>query len=316
MPVRELKQSPVLAVEHFGSFEAFRPNDVIGGGRSIPLHPGNFAATRAALALPGSRLVMQRSFARRLEADMGAPGTALIVPMSFDTHAEINGRPITGSTVALIRGAVPTRTLEPQANTCVMLRFHSDMQNRGWVDLESGFELFPAGSDAMNRIQTVLQNVFVQASTCVDVRQFAMSGEAMQESLLLALDDLLLSPKVLKPSPRSFESYRKLVEQIDELTRQHSGGMRSASGIAQNLGVSVRTLQTAVNVVHGTGLQRYVRQKRLWSVRHQLGRGLPGQTVKATALAHGFWHMGEFSNLYKATYGEKPSETLQRASLQ
>jgi AraC family ethanolamine operon transcriptional activator len=35
--------------------------------------------------------------------------------------------------------------------------------------------------------------------------------------------------------------------------------------------------------------------------------------VKAVALANGFWHMGEFSKLYKATFGEMPSGTLAQA---
>jgi AraC family ethanolamine operon transcriptional activator len=55
--------------------------------------------------------------------------------------------------------------------------------------------------------------------------------------------------------------------------------------------------------------------KRLWSTRVQLMAGSSGLTVKAAALANGFWHMGEFSNVYKATFGEMPSETLARSRI-
>jgi AraC family ethanolamine operon transcriptional activator len=312
MPVRNLRKSRVLALERFASFEEFRPSDVIGGGTSIPLHRKDFSATRATLALPASRLVLQRSFARRLEADMGAPGAALIVPMSSDAFAEINGRQITASTVALFREAVPARTLEPHANIYVMLRFQSEMQNRGWVDFQKGFELFSISSDEMRRIQFVLNGIFIHASDCTDARQFSVSGEAMQENLLSALDDVLISAEAIRPNPGSFERHRKLVARIDDLAHENPGTPLSTESLARSLGVSVRTLQTAVQAVHGMALHRYVRLKRLWLVRYQLNRGLPGQSVKAAALAYGFWHMGEFSRLYQTIFGERPSETLKR----
>lgn len=312
MLIRELKSSRVLAVEQFDSFDEFRPNDVIGGGTSIPLHPKEFFAARASLALPASRLVMQQSFARRLESDMGAPGAALIIPMSSDASAEMNGRTVNASTLLLFRGVVPTRSLEPHPNTYVMIRFQSEMQNRGWADYQKGFELFPTGADARWRIQYVLNSMFAQAAACTDTRQFVTAGDAMQESLLAALDHVLVSPEAIRPSPGSFERHRRLVAQIDDLAYENPATPFSTSSLARSLGVPVRTLQTAVQVVHGMGLHRYVRLKRLWFARNQLSRGLPGQSVKAAALACGFWHMGEFSQLYRATFGESPSETLSR----
>ena len=315
MPVRELKASRILAVEHFDSFEEFRPSDVIGGGISIPFRPEEVSAQRAALALPATRLVMQRSFARRLTSDMGAPGAALVIPMLPDAHAEINGQQWTGSKLALFRGVVPTRALEPHANTYIMLRFQSEMQNRGWLDFQSGFELIPIGSRGMQRIQSVLNHIFVRASDCADARQFAESGEAMQESLLSALDEVLLSPRAIKPSPGSFERHRKLVNRLDDLAHDKPATPISTKSLAHSLGVSVRTLQTSVHVIHGIGLHRYVRLKRLWLARQQLSRAFSGQTVRTAALACGFWHMGEFSRLYKATFGETPSETIRRSQL-
>ena len=39
----------------------------------------------------------------------------------------------------------------------------------------------------------------------------------------------------------------------------------------------------------------------------------PAPLVKSVALAHGFWHLGQFAIDYRAMYGEMPSETLARA---
>jgi AraC family ethanolamine operon transcriptional activator len=55
-------------------------------------------------------------------------------------------------------------------------------------------------------------------------------------------------------------------------------------------------------------LHRYLRLKRLWLVRQGLRAG--DTSVKACALAHGFWHLGEFSKSYRQHFGETPSETL------
>jgi transcriptional regulator GlxA family with amidase domain len=62
----------------------------------------------------------------------------------------------------------------------------------------------------------------------------------------------------------------------------------------------VRTLQKAAFSVCGSGVYHYSRLRRLWSVRRQLRTGAPGLTVKASALAHGFWHQSEFSKAYRA----------------
>ncbi|WP_144030830.1 hypothetical protein [Bradyrhizobium japonicum] len=123
MPVREIKAYPILSYQSFGRFEEFRPNDIIGGGISVPLSHEGFSVKRAALALPTSLLVIQRSFARRLEADMGAAGcAALVITVSRrlcrNQWARKNSRQN-----ALFRGVTATRTIEPQANTSVMLRF-------------------------------------------------------------------------------------------------------------------------------------------------------------------------------------------------
>jgi transcriptional regulator GlxA family with amidase domain len=61
----------------------------------------------------------------------------------------------------------------------------------------------------------------------------------------------------------------------------------------------------------GMSLHRYLRLKRLWLVRQQLVAG--NQSVKACALACGFWHFSDFSRAYRLHFGESPSQTLAKA---
>lgn len=82
--------------------------------------------------------------------------------------------------------------------------------------------------------------------------------------------------------------------------------------LARQTGTSVRTLQQATRAVAGLSLHRYLRAKRLLRARQELSTGRT--SVKAAALANGFWHLGDFSRIYAQTYGEKPSVTLARAA--
>ena len=78
--------------------------------------------------------------------------------------------------------------------------------------------------------------------------------------------------------------------------------------IARKLGLSVRTMHDVVRRYRGMSLHRYLRLRRLWLVRQRLLAG--ADSVKAVALAFGFWHLGDFSTSYRDQFGETPSQTL------
>ena len=164
MAVCNLTQSPVLGVERFGSFEEFHPNEVIGGGVSIPLDSGNATAARAVLPFPDSLLVLQRSFARRLETDLGVEhGLGLVIPLSFE--ATIDGRTVDNSTITVTRGKTPSRAVEEHPNTYLMVRFNSDMRARGWANFDKGIALLPASVDLLDRLRATILEMFSVAST-------------------------------------------------------------------------------------------------------------------------------------------------------
>ena len=88
---------------------------------------------------------------------------------------------------------------------------------------------------------------------------------------------------------------------------------RPMRDVAKEFGVSVRTLNNAVVAIRGLSMHRYLRLRRLWNVRQQLVQGATVETLKAIALANGFWHMGEFRSLYRDLFGETPQQTLEAA---
>lgn len=87
--------------------------------------------------------------------------------------------------------------------------------------------------------------------------------------------------------------------------------------IAQAARVSSRSLLQNFRSFTGTSPIRLLRDVRLDAAREALvhGRDDPDATVLSIALDAGFNHLGRFSQAYAARFGEKPSETLRKATL-
>lgn len=309
MPLARLKPSRVLGIERFTDFGEFRANEVLGLGTSVPLQPRDFSLSRAILPLQDGLFVLQRAFARQLEVNAGTDqGVGLVVPFNF--HSVSNGREIDNSTVSVIRGRVPIKSLERQPNTYLMMRFNSDMRHRGWADYDNGLGFFRSHDAALARLRAAILNMFCIASERGDPRQFDVINRPIQETLLACLDDTLVPVDGLAARRGTFDKHRKVVVRLDELAATLGSKPLYSDELARALGVSVRTLQTATRAVHGVSLHHHLRLKRLWSTRIQLMTGGAGLSVKAAALGNGFWHLGDFSRAYKMTFGEAPSETL------
>jgi AraC family ethanolamine operon transcriptional activator len=135
----------------------------------------------------------------------------------------------------------------------------------------------------------------------------------LEESLLQAVDRAVHAAPRLEHRRANLTHYIALVRGLDELLSFNPSRTLYSADVAKQLGVSVRTLHNAVVTIRGMSLHRYVRLKRLWSVRQQLALGSSASVIKAIALANGFWHMGEFSSLYRNTFGETPQQTLAAA---
>jgi AraC-like DNA-binding protein len=81
--------------------------------------------------------------------------------------------------------------------------------------------------------------------------------------------------------------------------------------LAAVTGVSVRTLQTGFVRYRGCSPMAFLRDRRLVLARTQL-LGKPDSSVTQIAVACGFVHLGRFSAMYRARYGETPSATRRR----
>lgn len=119
-----------------------------------------------------------------------------------------------------------------------------------------------------------------------------------------------LRPAIGAPG-RLLQRRVRLVAAADAWLSEAIGRAVYSQDLADALGVSVRTLHDAFHAVVGMSVQRYLRVRRLHLVRAALRCAeAEGNLVKEAALRYGFWHLGRFAQAYRATFGERPSDTL------
>lgn len=139
--------------------------------------------------------------------------------------------------------------------------------------------------------------------------------EAMRDEILTLIARSLDSCRprtAVIPRPR-FAKARRLVRQAEEFILEQSDKRVRLIDICAQTEVSERTLQYAFREVLGMSPIHYLNQVRLHQVRRGLSSASPlSTTVSAEACRWGFLHFGEFTQAYKALFGELPSATLSR----
>lgn len=83
--------------------------------------------------------------------------------------------------------------------------------------------------------------------------------------------------------------------------------------VADDVGVSLRALQTGFKAFRGTSPAGYLRTIRLQAAREQLRDPTNQQSVREICAIWGFAHAGRFSIVYRSTFGESPRDTRLRA---
>ncbi|GFG54755.1 helix-turn-helix transcriptional regulator [Mycolicibacterium agri] len=115
----------------------------------------------------------------------------------------------------------------------------------------------------------------------------------------------------VRPSERAtLRVVRDAIEYIDA----HLAEPLTMKTIANNIHMSIRSIQQGFRTQLGVTPIAYVRERRLVRVHDELADALPSDGAKVTAIATrwGFAHLGSFAAEYRKRWGESPSETLRR----
>lgn len=127
-------------------------------------------------------------------------------------------------------------------------------------------------------------------------------ASALAQTLIRNWDD--------RVGERRAEIERRRMRQVEEWIDAHFTRPVTLGELCRVSGLPARSLHRAFLRHRGQPPMRHVTQRRLAEARRRLLEGRPGDSVMQVAFESGFNHLGRFAGLYRATYGESPSQTL------
>jgi AraC-like DNA-binding protein len=268
------------------------------------------SAEQIILNLPGCSINLVRSFPRITDGQFAPNCTCIGLTMDEGIPIRFNGVDEIDSAIVLGSNGAAYTTIERVGRQYASIVFTPQVDDRGWPEAGPNFRIFETSPLAYGRLRALVREIMSISSLASDAEQRQI-GAAIRESLLAGIDAAVADvvPSKWATRANTLRQFR-IFQSIRGILAGSIGHPIYSSDLSKQLGVSVRTIHDAVLHYSGMSLHRYLRLRRLWLVRQQLRAGT--QSVKAAALAYGFWHFGDFSQSYRSLFGETPSETLAR----
>lgn len=180
------------------------------------------------------------------------------------------------------------------------------LQGQIRLDREAAMDLREMGQAFFSSLSVQLGDT---SETPIDEAALTLMAEQIKRRFVLAL----LGADSCDAIQLSQSKSDHLVRQAEEFAMSSYGRTVGILDLCTELGVAERSLHAAFNKSLGTSPAAYLRCLRLNKTYKQLRTADPKQVkVKQIALANGFAHFGQFSNLFRLFFNELPSKTLQR----
>jgi AraC-like DNA-binding protein len=271
------------------------------------------SAEQIVLNLEGCDVNFTKSFPRIIDARVADNCTVVGFTMDDGVPIRFNGVERDRSVVVIGSNGAAYSAVERTERRYASIAFRPSVENRGWPQATVNFNMYETSPIAQQRLRELVVHVLSATErfdNFVDARE---ASAAIKESLLAAVDAVFADvvPTKWATHANSTRQFR-IFQDIRAVLAGSLGTPIYSEELAQQVGISVRSMHDAILRYRGMSLHRYLRLRRLWLVRKRLLEGAV-ESVKAAALAFGFWHLGDFSASYRLQFGEAPSETLARS---
>lgn len=140
-------------------------------------------------------------------------------------------------------------------------------------------------------------------------------SRVQQDLVIMAMLELLQKESHNESIPASFQRRKNIVDTVKAFLQQHHDEPVTITQLCDIANVSRRTLQYSFETVLGISPLQYLRVSRLNGVRRRLLQSHQQESVADIAAQWGFWHLSQFAKDYKQLFGELPSHTLKKSSL-
>ncbi len=232
--------------------------------------------------------------------------------MDDGTPIRFNGVERDRSVIVVGNGGAAYSAVERTPREYASIVFTPQVDNRGWPQAQLSFQVFETSEAAQSQLRRLVLQVLSISPQFVEASEMAEASAAIKESLFAAVDHAFADVVTAKWASRANSSrHFKVFRDVQAALAGDIAQPIYSGELAKQIGVSVRTMHDAVKRYRGMSLHRYLRLRRLWLVRQRLLAGT--QSVKACALAFGFWHLSDFSRIYRSQFDESPSDTLARS---
>jgi AraC-like DNA-binding protein len=313
MPFACLNSSQNLQILRYENIDHFSQGLRGASVDIVPLRKINAPLGQAILSLPGCDVYLLRTFPRIIHAMLQGSGAFILLAMKDRPDVVFNGKEVEAPSLQFARGRLEYRAVEREPGFYAAIVFSSSTEMRGWPETRGEFLTVKISHDTERKLRDLILNLFRAASQSPDwMTQATRAG--LESSLLGALDLAFEggSSGGLSKNEGLRDSLRTL-KAIDDLIDLKLSVPIYSQDIASTLGISVRALTNLMVKANGKSLHRYLRLRRLWTVRRELLKGDPQIQIKEVALNAGFWHLSDFASKYALEFGELPSATQIRA---
>jgi AraC family ethanolamine operon transcriptional activator len=272
------------------------------------------SAEQTVLNLPGLSINFTKSFPRIIDASLTPNCTCIGFMMDEGAPIRFNGVERDVSAVTIGSHGAAYCSVEAVEREYASIVFTPAVDDRGWPQAASNFRVFEITVAGQYRLQELVRQILSRATSLAHDSDLRRASSGIRESVFATVDSVFAEIVPARWASHANSSRQiQIIRDVEAVLFGHWGEPVYSEQLAHQVGVSVRSMHDAVLRFRGMSLHRYLRLRRLWLVRKQLLTGT--QTVKASALAFGFWHLGDFSASYRAQFGETPSETLANARL-
>ncbi|KWV69576.1 helix-turn-helix domain-containing protein [Pseudomonas paracarnis] len=289
--------------------QAFATGDVAAQCSATPgwvqqyqqMSPGHFAGQVRYLDLQGVQ-VYEECMNTRVEQHFNAPAGAL----AFCFDASDNA-------LYLLNGESRNTWITPVNYREVAVVFGPQFVQRHGLDMAKLEGLFMAPlSCQQNALFTRwLSGTLTRLSALTDpISRDALTQQLLDDCLFI-LDNACVCLDGSSLQKRNEE--RQLMARIGEWAADAPDETANLLELAQIAGVPLRQLQQGFKTYTGISPAQWLRLRRLNGARRELLSTID-TTVAEVAMNWSFWHLGRFSNSYRALFQELPSETLKRSS--
>ena len=170
----------------------------------------------------------------------------------------------------------------------------------------------PLHQPTLASLRHLLDWLFIEASSGLLLAQPLLASR-IEETLLLSLLQLLPHNQQGNTATSATHIAPGFIVRAEEFMRSHAHEPLTVARIAQETGVSIRSLYAGFQRYRQRTPMEYWRDLRLQQVHQELQHTqAPTANVTQIALRWGFGHLGQFAADYKKRFGELPSHTLRR----